>query len=302
VRRGRRRRDDDEDDPRGPTVVVSNTLSNTVHVNAAFPHLLHIVLCVVTCGTWLPVYVLHAVLASRGGGTLLAFLVGVPVCLALLLGGLFVVGMVGSSSVPDATRKLQSSNNLRQLAGAMQRHMDANKDRMPPAAVVGRDGRPLLSWRVALLPALGEEALYRQFKLDEPWDSPHNRTLLARMPAVFAPPPGGAAQPPDCTYYQVFTGKGTPFEPGWGPSPHTFADCMTNTFLIVEAGRAVPWTKPEDLPYAPQGPLPALGGLFPDGFTAVMADGTARFVRKGTPEATVRAYITANGGEVIKDR
>jgi hypothetical protein len=46
--------------------------------------------------------------------------------------------------------------------------------RLPPAAVCGPDGTPLLSWRVLILPFIEQQALYRQFKLDEPWDGPHN--------------------------------------------------------------------------------------------------------------------------------
>jgi hypothetical protein len=38
-----------------------------------------------------------------------------------------------------------------------------------------------LSWRVKLLPYLEQDHLYRQFKLNEPWDSPHNQALLKEM-------------------------------------------------------------------------------------------------------------------------
>jgi hypothetical protein len=43
-----------------------------------------------------------------------------------------------------------------------------------PSAVMEKDGKPLLSWRVAILPLIDEDALYKRFHLDEPWDSPHN--------------------------------------------------------------------------------------------------------------------------------
>ncbi len=54
--------------------------------------------------------------------------------------------------------------------------------------ITGKSGEPLLSWRVALLPFLGkaEYALYQKFRLDEPWDSEHNRPLADQMPDVFA--------------------------------------------------------------------------------------------------------------------
>ncbi len=42
-----------------------------------------------------------------------------------------------------------------------------------------------LSWRVHLLPFLEEAELYRQFHLDEPWDRPHNMSLVERMPKAY---------------------------------------------------------------------------------------------------------------------
>ena len=48
----------------------------------------------------------------------------------------------------------------------------------PPAYSVDKDGRPLHSWRVLLLPYLDEEELYKQLRLDEPWDSPHNKAVF----------------------------------------------------------------------------------------------------------------------------
>src|SRR5690242_16231967 len=83
---------------------------------------------------------------------------------------------------------------------------------LPPAAVYGKDGRPLLSWRVLILPFLELEELYKQFKLDEPWDSPHNLRLLERMPRTYAPFDGSSPPKPFTTFYRVFTGEGTAFE------------------------------------------------------------------------------------------
>jgi hypothetical protein len=74
--------------------------------------------------------------------------------------------------------------------------------RLPPAVVYGEDGKPLHSWRVLLLPFIAQGELYREFKLDEPWDSPHNLALLPRMPATFAPPFRG------CWVVDLVRGKG----------------------------------------------------------------------------------------------
>lgn len=173
--------------------------------------------------------------------------------------------------------------------------------RLPPAVVYGKYGQPLYSWRVLILPYIEQEELYKQFHLDEPWDSPHNIQLLAKMPAMFAPPPGKAKKvPPNHTVCKVFVGKGAAFEGREGLSlSHDFPDGTSSTLLIVEAGTPAPWTKPEDLAYDPEGLLPDLRCIFKDGFRACMADGSRRWVRKGLSEATLRAAITRNGGEPL---
>src|SRR4051794_3818491 len=84
----------------------------------------------------------------------------------------------------EAARRSQCVNNLKQIGLAMHNYNSAY-DVFPPAVITDPDGKPLLSWRVLLLPFLDEQALYEQFKLDEPWDSPNNKPLLSRMPKVF---------------------------------------------------------------------------------------------------------------------
>jgi hypothetical protein len=198
----------------------------------------------------------------------------------------------------------QSANNLKQIALAFHNYHDTFGS-LPPAALTNKDGKPLLSWRVAILPYLGEDALYRQFKLDEPWDSAHNKRLLERMPRVYAAP--GSAAPVATskkeaqtgTYYQGFVGESAVFEGKDGVRLTEITDGTSNTLLVVEAGAEVPWTKPEDLPFDPKKPLPNLGGLFPEVFYAAFCDGSVRGLKKTMDEQTLRALITRNGGEVI---
>ncbi len=155
----------------------------------------------------------------------------------------------------------------------------------------GEDGTPLLSWRVSLLPFIEQQELYARFHLNEPWDSPHNRELLKEMPHVFRPYDGSAPPEPNTTFYQVFVGKGTAFDER---AVLRFADLRggtSNTFLIVEAGRAVPWTKPEDIRYAEDQPVPKLGGMFRDSFRVAFADGRVESFPHDVSEATLRAGI-----------
>jgi hypothetical protein len=164
--------------------------------------------------------------------------------------------------------------------------------------VYGSDGTPLYSWRVLILPYIEQDELYQKFHLDEPWDSSHNIRLLDRMPRTYAAPEYKRSKVPAYhTVVHVFVGPGTAFEGPGGVAIQDFPDGTSNTLLLVEAGDPVPWTKPEDIAYAPDRPLPPLPGLFKDGFRACMADGSRRFVRTGIREDALRAAITRNGGE-----
>jgi RNA polymerase sigma factor (sigma-70 family) len=204
---------------------------------------------------------------------------------------------------PDAAQRSeeearrQSMNNLKILALAMHNYHD-EYGQFPPAAIYSKDGRPLLSWRVLLLPYLEQRDLFNQFKLDEPWDGPTNKKLLAKMPDIYSFAPGKDKKL-EKTVYQVFTGAGTIF-----PSPNAskisdITDGTSNTIMIVEAADAVEWTKPADLPYDPKKPLPKFGGISKKGFQAAFADGSVHFLKQDIKEATLRALITRNGGEVI---
>jgi hypothetical protein len=223
----------------------------------------------------------------------------------------------GEKGTPQQRR--QSINNLKQIALALLDYHDAFR-RIPAAAYIDGQVRtqlgnpqlteeqlakakakalPLFSWRVAILPFIEEVTLYREFKLDEPWDSEHNKKLIAKMPKLYAPVRGKTKEP-GMTYYQVFVGKDAPFNGTIAPAfPGSFTDGTSNTFLVVEAGEAVPWTKPQDIPYDAGKPLPKLGGLFADGFHVAMADGSIRFVPRGADEKAIRAAITPSGAEAI---
>ena len=77
----------------------------------------------------------------------------------------------------------QSRDKLKRLGGAIYQYLDTHNHF--PADIKGKDGKPLLSWRVAILPYLDLDFLYAQFKFDEPWDGPNNKKLAAFMPDVF---------------------------------------------------------------------------------------------------------------------
>jgi hypothetical protein len=183
----------------------------------------------------------------------------------------------------------QAKGNIHWLAFSMSNYESANEG-LPPAALLSRDGKPLLSWRVLLLPFTEQQDLYQRFKLDEPWDSPHNRKLIQHMPRFYKPL-GKSDAPPFTTFIQVIRGPGTPFERP-GLKTENLNKRAGSTFLIVEAAKPVIWSKPEDLEYRPDGPLPELGGDFRDGFfiASTIRGPTSRIAL--ADEDAIRAGIT----------
>ena len=215
----------------------------------------------------------------------------------------------GGSVVRTPEHKQEATKRLRQIARAMHDANDAN--RFFPAGVVGANGELGLSWRVAILPQLGQGALYNRFKLNEPWDSAHNKALIAQMPEVFEAP--GVPLGNGKTHLRAFTGPWAFIPPGpWPKQPAgslargrvtlDISDGFSNSFMMVEAAEPVEWTKPDDLVFLDQtSPLPKLGGVFPGGFHVLMCDGSTRFARENINKQTLRALITVNGGELPGD-
>jgi hypothetical protein len=196
--------------------------------------------------------------------------------------------------------RVQGVNNLKQIVLAMHNFHDAY-GHFPPAAVYDKAGKPLLSWRVQLLPFLAEDELYKQFRLDEPWDSDHNKKLLDKMPRVYAPSGRDQKNKGHLTPYLVFVGKGTVFEGKKGIRIADITDGTSNTFMVVETLPLVPWTKPDDLPFDADKPLPKLGGLHEGGFYAGLADGSVRFVRSKVAQKTLKIAIGRNDGQVLPE-
>jgi hypothetical protein len=205
-----------------------------------------------------------------------------------------------TAKVKEAASRAQSSNNLKQIALAFHNYHDTFNG-MPPAAVCDKTGKPLLSWRVLILPYIEENELYKQFKLDEPWDSENNKKLLDKMPRVYKMPVPTKAKPNE-THYRVFVGNGAAFDLLKGPRLTEFTDGTSNTILVATAADPVPWTKPDDLPFDPEKDMKKLLGFFTgDVCMVAFADGSVRALSKSISLKTVISAITRGGGEVLGD-
>jgi len=212
---------------------------------------------------------------------------------------LFTMLPVAVQKTRVAAKRTVSQNNLKQIALAMHNYHDTFGF-FPPQALKDKkdkNGKPLLSWRVAILPFIEQDALYRQFKLDEPWDSEHNKKLLEQMPKIYTPVNAKTGEKYE-TFYQVFAGKGTVFEPGEKITFASITDGTSNTIMIVEGDEPVPWTKPEDLPFDLEKPLPKLGGEFPDVINAAFCDGSVHTIeKKKIDDKVLRWLILRNSGQ-----
>jgi hypothetical protein len=202
-------------------------------------------------------------------------------------------------AVMDSARRVQCVSNLKQIALAMHNYVSAN-NRFPRAASLNDNGKPLLSWRVAILPYLDNQELYNKFNLDEPWDSTHNKALIKEMPSVYVCPERVKTEP-FTTNYQVIVGNNALFERDQDVGVADVTDGTSNTFMVIEAKNAVPWTKPDDLTFdlAAAPSLCGAGSSHPGGFSAAMGDGSVRFIPDKVDLKKFRFMITRNQGEVV---
>ncbi len=207
--------------------------------------------------------------------------------------------LAAKRKVMESASRSQSSNNLKQILVAFHNYASAN-DAFPPAAVCDKTGKPILSWRVLILPYLEQDNLYKEFKLDEPWDSDHNKKLIAKMPKTYAVPTPTSAKANE-THYRAFVGNGAAFDYIKGAKlPADFPDGTSNTILVVTAKDAVIWTKPDELDFDPDKDMTKLLGLFPgDGCIVGFADGSVRTLNKKISKVTLHGAITRGGGEVL---
>lgn len=213
-----------------------------------------------------------------------------PVAVALLLPAV--------QSAPAAARRAQGVNNLKQIGLAMHNHHDAYKT-FPAAYTTDKEGKPLLSWRVKILPFIEQEPLYRQFHLDEPWDSEHNKRLIPLMPQVYKAPGGNTG--PGMTNYLTVRGEKTVFPGEKGIRLAGIIDGSSNTIMVVEVSdpKAVVWTKPDDFEYDQDHPVAGLVGLRRNGFNAAFCDGSVHFISQGIDAETLKLLFMRNDGRPI---
>jgi hypothetical protein len=153
---------------------------------------------------------------------------------------------------------------------------------------------------VLILPYIEQDALYKEFHLDEPWDSEHNKTLIARMPPIYRSPTSTLKRPQGKANYLTARGDNTVF-PGSKPIGfQNIVDGTSNTIMTVEVSdaKAVEWTKPDDFAYDEKEPTKGLA-IQSGRFTAGLCDGSVRQFPAAIKPQTLKNLFLCNDRQVI---
>ncbi|MCA9214126.1 MAG: DUF1559 domain-containing protein [Planctomycetales bacterium] len=214
-----------------------------------------------------------------------------------------VTSIVGETGGPIALNRKR--NQMQQLVLGMLNHESAWASFPPIKKMRGDDGKSGLSWRVHILPFLDEIELYQKFKLDEPWDSPHNINLLGEMPDVFRTySNSGLTDPvlkPGYTTFVAPVGEGTIMGGNEVVKVRHIVDGTSKTVLLVEVtpGRAVPWTAPKDYNFPMNEPGAGLAWDKNGQVGVAFCDGHWRAIPKSTSKETLRNLFMMNDGNAV---
>lgn len=243
--------------------------------------------------------------APSGGGGMAIFTVfaGVAVVGVLIVSLLVALLLPAIQAAREAARRVNCQNNLKQIQLALLNYESAHGE-FPPAYTVDANGKVLHSWRVLILPYLGESALYNSLNLSEPWDSPQNLNALAgNSPTVFVCPSNPAGATSDYTDYLGISGSGTLFD---GPAPVKVSDItdgLSTTLSVVEVTNSnIKWYEPRDVdavksPFNVSTAVNEIGSNHRDGANASFVDGSVRFISIGASPPMLKAQATIAAGD-----
>jgi len=198
----------------------------------------------------------------------------------------------GIKQAREAARRSTSKNNIKLIMLALHNYHQVHKH-FPPAVVLGPDGKTPHSWRVELLPFLDQQTLYDSYKMNEPWDSEHNKKIAETLVPVYHNP--NSENPKNASYF-VVVGKDTPFGTKEGVSFAEMTDGTSNIIAIVEADRDTPWTKPEDISFDGK-KLPDFGGYHDGGYHTGYCDGSVHFISSRIDPETLKSLLIFNDGK-----
>lgn len=243
----------------------------------------------------------------------LGVLISAGVVLTMLICLVFAIIRFGGSSVSrlaEVRTQNASIKNLESIASALNAYA-ADYGSYPPAIQMNKAGQPMHSWRVLILPYLGEQAMYDEFDLSKPWDHEINLQASYIMPAVYGHPTETNSMSGESGYYLI-TGPKTLF-PATGPlSPNKIKDKPSQTILVIAGAPPVntsigSWAEPVDLDFSKmRGVINGTvgveaGGRMTSGVTMATVDGRGHFLANGLSATTFNSLVTPNGNELLPD-
>ena len=221
----------------------------------------------------------------------------------LLLVTLVIIGVtVPTFVLVDHQRNMGSFNHLSRIALALDNY-HATFGAYPPAFVADKNGRPMHSWRVLILPFLGYEALYRKYDFQSP--GIHQKIglfLLKCRSSINRDLPATAARRP----YLAVVGKAT----AWPGDKATKRSDFTNpryTVLVVEAANSdIDWTEPRDMPFdqamlgVHSDDTPGIRSYRHDNLLVANASGDLVWLPVGAPPRLLKAAFTISGEQAVE--
>lgn len=247
---------------------------------------------------------------STGSGATGAGII-IGILAAVLLGGGCVIAILVALLLPavqaarTAARRSQSQNNLKQIGIALHNYHDTY-NQLPPPYVTDKDGKPLYSWRVLILPFMEQGNIYQMWNKDKAWDSPENMALSNSIIPAYRSPVDDGGDPMGTNYF-VVVGPDTMFPPDKTIRFSDVTDGTSNTIFVIEtSGIAGNWAAPIDpkleelsLQFG-KGPG-QFQAVYPRGTNILMSDASVRFIPETTSSETWRRLLLRNDGQVIND-
>jgi prepilin-type processing-associated H-X9-DG protein len=227
----------------------------------------------------------------------------------LLACGGIVVGVVLPAR--ESARRAVCSNNLYVVSLAMHNYHDVYRA-FPPSVITDEDGRPMRSWRVAILPFIEQEALDDRYDCSESWDGPHNRAMHDISIATYRCPGDTRSTRVETSYVRVVDdapGRGIQTaggEPNESLGFWDIRDGTSRTIILIEVGSSgIHWMEPRDISleeaftFLTDPDASPFRRVHRGGVHVAFADGKVRFLPDSTKAPKIRAFLTANGEEPI---
>ena len=229
------------------------------------------------------------------------------------LGVFLLVGiMVLLPAIQQSRQAARLANCIMVLkvnGGAMHNYRDVHTC-FPPAYLADKEGRPMHSWRVLLLPYLEARQLYEEYDFDGPWNSPNNLALARNVPSGMVTFPSTYLRRSESDADEMHAGYLMLVGPGaFSDGPHgrkieEITDGTHCTIMIAERSRSgIHWMEPRDLEvermsytindpagYGIRSPHPGVAN-------ALFADGTVQSISENIDPEILKAIITINAGD-----